>query len=291
MQTGMTTLVLAIPLLFAPAWVAAQRSDNFPAADRNGDKVIDRSEWDGTRAAFRRHDRNADGVLSGNEVPGWFYDRSNNSEMSDMSRSTIEELDRDGNGYIDGYEWRGHGRMADFRAMDRDRDGRVSSREFYRQDTRARTADRLDRNASGRIEGYEWPYNAQLFHQLDTNGDSTLTDNELQNMSKAALKQLDRNHNNVIDSDEWPGGFANFRDLDANYDGHVTADEYFSRGGEWQRRQRFRAWDKNGDGIIQSTEWRTAADLFHRLDTNQNSQVEWQEFMNDQQTYLTPNRW
>jgi len=154
-----------------------------------------------------------------------------------------------------------------------------------------RAADRLDRNNNGRVEGYEWPYNAALFHQLDRNGDSTLSPDELANMNNAALKQLDRNHNNQIDRDEWPGGFAQFRDLDANNDGRISSDEYFGRGGEWQRRQRFQSWDKNRDGIIQSTEWQAAPDLFHRLDTNHNSQLEWTEFASDQQTALTPDGW
>jgi Ca2+-binding EF-hand superfamily protein len=275
-------------MFLAPGWVSAQR-DSFPAEDRNGDGVVDRGEWNGTRAAFRRHDSNRDGVLSGNEVPGWFYGRTNDTQIGNLSRSTMQDMDRNRNGYIDRQEWRG--RMAEFRSMDRDRDGRISGNELYGESTRARTSDRLDRNESGRVEGYEWPYNAALFHQLDRNGDSTLSDAELRNMNNATLKQLDRNHNNVIDRDEWPGGFAQFRDLDENNDRRVTAEEYFSRGGEWQRRQRFDNWDKNRDGIIQSTEWRSAANVFHNLDTNGDSQVDWSEFRNDQQSYLTPSRW
>jgi Ca2+-binding EF-hand superfamily protein len=296
MGTKLSAIILSVPLFLAPAWLSAQsRSSDFPANDRNGDGVIDRAEWDGTRAAFRRHDGNRDGVLSGNEVPGWFYGRTNETQVSDTGRYPLGDLDRNGNGYIERREWRG--RMAEFRSLDRNRDGRLSDGEYSGdyQSTRSRSADqpadRLDRNRSGAVEGYEWPYNSQLFHQLDRNGDSTLTQDELSNISGATLGQLDRNRNNVLDRDEWPGGFAQFRDLDANNDNRVTADEFFTRGGDWQRRQRFRAWDQNGDGIIQSTEWKSASDLFHRLDTNANSQIELSEFMNDTQTYLNPNRW
>jgi len=284
-----TCALAALLLSLAPAWLGAQ-SQSFPADDRNGDGVIDRAEWNGTRAAFRHHDSNRDGVLSGNEVPGWFYGRTNEAQLGSVPGSELNDLDRNRDGYIERREW--NGRMAEFRSMDRDRDGRISNTEFYGESTRARSVDRLDRNRSGRVEGYEWPYNATLFHQLDTNRDSTLSAAELQNMNKATLKQLDRNHNNVIDTSEWPGGFAQFSDLDENNDGRVTSEEYFGRGGEWQRRQRFNTWDKNNDGIIQSTEWRTGADLFHRLDTNGDSQVDWSEFRNDEQAYLTPNpRW
>lgn len=295
MHLNLSAMVLSVPLLLAPAFMSGQNRPNFPAEDRNGDGAIDRSEWNGTRQAFRVQDQNRDGVLSGNEVPGWFYNRRNDSQMSDLSRSTVQDLDRNRDGYIERREWRG--RMADFRSLDRDRDGRLSDSEYYsgqNEGTRARTVDRtdrLDRNNSGRVEGYEWPYNAALFHQLDRNGDSTLSSDELAGMNNATLKQLDRNHNNQVDRDEWPGGFAQFRDLDANNDGRVTSEEYFDRGGDWQRRQRFDAWDKDHDGIIQSTEWRNAADLFHRLDTNQNSQLERSEFMNDRESYLTPDNW
>jgi Ca2+-binding EF-hand superfamily protein len=274
--------------------------DNFPAYDRNNNGVITRDEWEGTMRDFRSRDINRDGVLSGNELPRGWRDSDEYSRRTEYSRGTepqrhrqFSRWDRNGDDVIQRHEWRGD--MATFRQHDLNRDGRITWHEYSNQTavgegTRART-QRLDKNNSGAVEGYEWPYNRELFHQLDRDANSVLTEDELRNMSQATLSQLDRNKNGQIDSSEWPGGFATFRDLDQDGDGRVTSSEYFDRGGNWQRRQRFQSWDKNGDGIIQSTEWQNEPALFHRLDTNANSQIEWEEFHADTERYLTPRRW
>jgi Ca2+-binding EF-hand superfamily protein len=198
-------------------------------------------------------------------------------------------------------EW--HGDAQTFRELDRNRDGVLSGNEvpagrerrknterIYR-DSRDRAeprAGRLDENKSGVVEGYEWPYNRAVFHRLDRDRDSVLSPEELDNIDAATLTELDRNRDGKVDSNEWPGGFAKFERLDNDRDGRVSADEYFERGGEWRRRQRFDAWDTNRDGIIQSTEWKSDAKLFHRLDTDQDSTVTWEEFRSDTERYLSP---
>ena len=200
-------------------------------------------------------------------------------------------------------EWRGDART--FRELDRNRDGVLSGNEVPRtaarerrnnneriyRDSRDRAetrAGRLDRNESGVVEGYEWPYNRAVFHRLDGNRDSVLPPEELDNIDSATLTELDRNRDGTVGSNEWPGGFAKFERLDNDRDGRVSADEYFERGGEWRRRQRFDVWDKNGDGIIQSTEWKSDAKLFHRLDTDHDSTVTWDEVRADKERYLDP---
>jgi Ca2+-binding EF-hand superfamily protein len=281
----------AILLTFLGAF-SLSAQDNFPAQDSNGDGVVTRDEWRGNMRTFRNHDSNSDGVLSGTELPrSWRRTDEFSRGTEPQRRAEFSRWDRNGDDTLQRREWRGN--MATFRQLDADRDGQITWYEYSGttsgQGTRARAND-LDKNASGAVEGYEWPYNRELFHQLDMNGDSVLTNDEVQNMNRATLGQLDRNNNNQIDRNEWPGGFADFRELDANGDSKVSATEYFERGGNWQRRQRFREWDKNGDGIIQSTEWQTENALFHRLDTNANSQVEWEEFRADTGRYLTPRR-
>ena len=93
-----------------------------------------------------------------------------------------------------------------------------------------------------------------------------------------------------MDRDEWSGGFADFSDLHNGRDGSVSSREYYERGGEWRRKQRFDAIDTNRDGIIQSTEWKGDAKLFHRLDTDHDSQISLQEFRSDTERYLTLGR-
>jgi hypothetical protein len=223
----------AAPLLSLAQYRAPTHPD-----DSNSDGAISRSEWRGDTRTFRELDRNRDGVLSGNEVPGARNER------------------------------RSHGR---------------DNRDYA-----GSSADRLDKNQSGVVEGYEWPYNRAMFHRLDRNRDSVLSLDELGDIGSATLSDLDRNRDGTVDTGEWPGGFAKFERLDNNRDGRVTADEYFERGGEWRRRQRFDAWDKNRDGIIQSTEWKSDAALFHRLDADQDSTVTWDEFRSDKDRYLDP---
>jgi Ca2+-binding EF-hand superfamily protein len=211
--------------------------------------------------------------------------------------SEFPAYDRNGDGIVSRSEWRGNNRT--FNQHDRNRDGVLSGNELpgYRDDsdnddyrysdqTRNRSAARggvgkLDQNRTGRVEGHEWPYNQQLFHKLDTNADSTLTADELRNIETATLDELDMNRNRRIDADEWPGGFAKFEQLDQNGDGRVTSREYFERGGAWQRRDRFDTWDTNRDGVIQSHEWKSTTNVFRRLDTNRNSQIEYEEFNSD----------
>jgi Ca2+-binding EF-hand superfamily protein len=284
-------------------WRGTSRA--FSRYDRNGDGIISQEEMPGqgtrsrTRSNAGRLDQNRSGAVEQYEWPynpGVFeqLDRNRDGalvsrELEDISSVAIDKLDQNRNRRIDSNEWPGG--FAEFRDLDQNGDGRISPREYYEQGNdwqrrtrssasgaNSTTADRLDKNASGRVEGYEWPYNRELFHQLDTNGDSTLSQDELRNMTRATLAQVDKNRNGRIEEQEWPGGFADFQQLDENRDGRVSANEYFERGGEWQQQQRFRAWDTNRDGIIQSTEWKSDNDLFHRLDTNANSQIEWDEF-------------
>ena len=218
-------------------------------------------------------------------------------------RSSSHPDDDNSDGAISRNEWRGDART--FRELDRNRDGVLSGNEVPGSARRERRnnersygqrsrddaggrADRLDKNESGVVEGYEWPYNRAVFHRLDRNRDSVLSPDELDNIDATTLTELDRNRDGTVDSKEWPGGFAKFERLDNDRNGRVSADEYFERGGEWRRRQRFDAWDTNRDGIIQSTEWKSDAKLFHRLDTDRDSTVTWDEFRSDTERYLRP---
>jgi len=211
--------------------------------------------------------------------------------------------DSNGDGTISRNEWRGS--LRDFSDLDVNHDGILSgnevpgSRRNGSRDwgTRSRSADtdarvgRLDQNASGRIEGYEWPYNSEVFHQLDTDRDSVLSPRELKSITSVGLEKLDKNRDGRLDTNEWPGGYADFERLDQNRDGKIAASEYFDRGGEWQRRQRFNNWDSNRSGIIESTEWKSAPELFHRLDRDRDSTVSWDEFMADKERYNPPYSW
>lgn len=218
-----------------------------------------------------------------------------------------DDANRDGRVSRD--EWRG--RMSDFRELDRNRDGVLSGTELpgltrrgsrdrgtlengdipARRGTENSAASKLDKDNSGVVEGYEWPYNADVFHQLDRDENSVLTADELRNISAATLRQLDRNRNGRLDADEWPGGYAQFERLDEDRDGKIGRNEYFQQGGEWQKRQRFDTWDRNRNGTIEADEWQAAPRLFRRLDADRDSRISWKEFIADTERYNPPYDW
>src|SRR3954447_20487722 len=132
-----TSLLYAALLSLAlPAAAAAQsqpRGMRFEPMDTNRDGVITRDEWRGNDRSFRNHDWNGDGRLSGDEVrPG--ARRNANWDDRDVETSIASETDRS---------------STRFRALDHDRDNRLSRAEWH--------------------AGYE------EFSRLDRNRDNTLT--------------------------------------------------------------------------------------------------------------------
>jgi Ca2+-binding EF-hand superfamily protein len=248
--------MVARNLIFSVVFVAGvhilgAQSAYIHADDANRDGSISRSEWNGPMTEFRDLDLNRDGVLSGTEVPGSRRSRSRNSE-------------------------------------DRPEYNRERQRSVEQGSS---PAAKLDKDQSGVVEGYEWPYNSEVFHKLDTDRNSVLSADELRNISRANIRDLDKNGNGRLDSDEWPGGFADFERLDENGDGRINANEYSQRGGEWQKRQRFNQWDANRNGVIDAQEWNSAPRLLKRLDGNGDSRVSWEEFSADTERYNPPYNW
>src|SRR5262245_36316115 len=70
MNLTRTSVWLGGVMVFAGALgvVQAQSKGEIQAMDRDGDTVVTRLEWRGSTGAFRLHDTNRDGVLSGLEV-------------------------------------------------------------------------------------------------------------------------------------------------------------------------------------------------------------------------------
>jgi len=90
----------------------------FQEMDRNHDRVIARSEWQGSDEAFRSNDWDGDGVLSGEEV----------RVPTGKSVERFSELDTDRDGTIALNEWRRSRRA--FAQLDADADGRITRQEF-----------------------------------------------------------------------------------------------------------------------------------------------------------------
>src|SRR4051812_10930574 len=50
------------------------------------------------------------------------------------------------------------------------------------------TINQLDKNRNGVVEGNEWPFDPNIFHELDRNRDSVLSADELRNTSPETLR-------------------------------------------------------------------------------------------------------
>lgn len=111
-------------------------SDNdpsFASTDRNGNGLISRGEWRGTRAEFNQADRNGDNQISRSEF-------MNLNAAYDDDTTNFAGLDRDGSGRIERDEWRGT--RATFNRLDLNRDGVLNRRELSSIDVAV--ADRED---------------------------------------------------------------------------------------------------------------------------------------------------
>jgi Ca2+-binding EF-hand superfamily protein len=246
----------------------SDRVERFENLDRNRDSRVQSYEWPYNRPVFRQLDRNRDSTLT-------------LDEFNALEGITLKQLDRDGNNRIDSAEW--PFAFAKFQELDRDNNGRLTSEEYFQRGTEWDRSQRMrswDANRNGRIESHEWKSSRRLFHLMDRNFDSVITEDEFQDQGRDMfLKDMDRNGDNVLTRSEWRGSAAGFRELDANNDGRIDAQEFFFRDDYSGRQQRFHAADRNRNGYIEGNEWRGNRDLFHSLDTNSDSRLDANEFM------------
>ena len=96
------------------------REDSFDDLDFNNNGRVERTEWHGSVAEFRRLDGNNDGILSRYEVVGAQESFDTYDEFAGL------DYNRDGN--IERNEW--HWSNVSFTSRDTNRDGRISQAEF-----------------------------------------------------------------------------------------------------------------------------------------------------------------
>jgi hypothetical protein len=133
------TLILSVVFALAPA-VAAAQADRFRALDRNGDGFISSQEWYGQSRVpvpFTVVDVDGDGRISEAELRDWSAARGGAARMGLTSADRFRILDRNRDRYLSPEEWNdaGYGSVP-FEAVDWDRDGRISAREFSEWDRR-----------------------------------------------------------------------------------------------------------------------------------------------------------
>jgi Ca2+-binding EF-hand superfamily protein len=157
----------------------------------------------------------------------------------------------------------------------------------------------LDANGDGMVSRGEWAGNRRSFNQYDQNGDGVISGFELMAQQPArpdtsfgadrfaAFNNLDRSNNGLIERREWPYDRASFRQFDVNNDGRLSEQEYAGNAPAYGNDQRFRRWDRNGNGYLESTEWKSDTQVFHRLDRDEDSRVSHDEFISADRDFLT----
>jgi Ca2+-binding EF-hand superfamily protein len=221
---------------------ANNRGTRFQNMDRNGNGVIERDEWNGSRQSFDVHDWNRDGVLSGDEVRNGGRrsareaDEDFNPGMpATWTEDTFRQMDRNRDGRLTSSEWFYNAEY--FRRADRNRDGALTLSEFTSNtsdDDRDDRFENLDSNRNGRIERNEWHGSADAFDWLDRNRDNVLSRSEVVGEGSGdfdSFASLDSNRNGTLSYNEWRWTRRSFDRYDSNRDGVISRQEFQAGGG------------------------------------------------------------
>jgi Ca2+-binding EF-hand superfamily protein len=161
----------------------------------------------------------------------------------------------------------------------------------------------MDRNRDGVITRREWRGSDQSFRVHDWNGDGVLSGNEVRvgasrpmtsdedyrpnrqatfyDWTQVGFRNLDANSDGRITRNEWRYDLESFRRADANGDDVLSRGEFLNGDTDVDREDRFDYLDANNDGRIDRTEWHSSADAFRWLDRNHDGVLSRAEVVGD----------
>ena len=120
----------------------------------------------------------------------------------------------------------------------------------------------VDRNRDGRITSSEWFYNAEYFRRADRNRDGALTLAEFTSTSMDddrddRFDNLDVNRNGRVEKGEWHGSLDAFEWLDRNRDNVLTRAEVVGETSNQSNQfDSFASLDTNRSGTLTPDEWK-----------------------------------
>jgi Ca2+-binding EF-hand superfamily protein len=208
----------------------------------------------------------------------------------DTRHAKFRQWDRDRDGRLEAREYPGH--PGNFRGMDCDRNGSLDLDEFVnRYECGDRTAARpvsdefarLDDDADGRIDRWEWVGRAEDFRRLDRDDDRAVTRAEWTDpldpgRPEGRFEALDRNSDGILSRAEWRRGRGPFGGVDVNDDRVVSLIEYRNATGREGAVARFNALDRDRSGGLSAREWRAEQVGFDLADRDADGRLTLREF-------------
>jgi Ca2+-binding EF-hand superfamily protein len=145
-------LIAGLTLTGAARTANAQSKVEIQGMDGDHDGVVTRAEWRGPEGAFRLHDTNRDGVLSGTEVWDAREIRAR-GDFNDWTARGFNGLDHNRDNRITLDEWRFN--REEFRIADRNHDNVISRSEFLEENRAIANRGELIRRSAAYQAGFE----------------------------------------------------------------------------------------------------------------------------------------
>ena len=168
---------------------------------------------------------------------------------------------------VDAQRGRGRGQSEPmrFQAMDTDRDGMISRKEWRGND---RSFANHDWNGDGQLSGQEVRVGAQRNTNWEEADHVPNRFERYVSWTQAGFNNLDHDRDRRIARNEWHYDIETFRRVDRNRDGSLDQSEFLGGEIDDARADNFDDLDWNNNGRVERSEWYGTPSVFTDLDRN-----------------------